>query len=134
MKAIIPYLTFDGRCREAMTFYSNALGAELQLMPFADMPDGPTATPDRIMHARFSHGAATLMASDSMPGTSQQQGNNFSISVGCESNDEVDRLYTALSEGGSRTMPPEDTFWGAYFGMLKDKFGIQWMFNYDKPR
>ncbi len=134
MKTINSYLTFDGNCREAMTFYANALGAELQMMTFADMPDSPKDSANRIMHARVSKGAAVLMASDTMPGMPFEQGNSFSVSIGCDSVEEEDRFFTALSEGGSVTMPLQDTFWGAHFGMLTDKFGIQWMFDFEKPK
>ncbi len=134
MKQINVYLTFDGNCREAMTFYAEALGGELSLMKFKDMPQCPAGASDRIMHARLSKGGAVLMASDTMPGTQFQPGNNFSISVDAESASEVDTLVRALSADGTITMPAQDMFWGAYFGMLTDKFGLQWMFNFDKPK
>jgi PhnB protein len=137
MKDIIAYLTFDGTCREAMTFYAKALGAEIHMMTFADMPEGPKNpkdASDRIMHARLAKGSAVLMASDTMPGMPLQAGSNFSISVDCEGAAEVDKLVAALGEGGKVTLPAQDMFWGAYFGMLTDKFGIQWMFNFDKPK
>src|SRR5262249_40560106 len=105
MKGANTYLTFNGNCREAMKFYADCLGAELNLFPFGDTPgaDGkPFASEfkDRIMHARLSKGKATLMASDTMPGMPFQQGNNFSISVDCETGDEVDKLFNALSQKG----------------------------------
>lgn len=139
MKEINAYLTFDGNCREAMTFYKNCLGAELHIMPFSEMPKGgqfeaPPEAKDRIMHARLAKGDAVLMASDTMPGMPFQRGNNFSVSIGCESLDETKRLFTAFSEKGKVTMPLQDTFWGAHFGMLIDQFGIQWMFDFEKPK
>lgn len=134
MKLLVCYLTFDGNCREAMSFYAHALGAAVQIMPFADMPEPPEGMGDRVMHARIHIGAATLMASDTMTGMPFHQGNNFSISVDCEDREEVSRLYTALGEGGQATMTPQDTFWGAYFGMLQDRFGVQWMLNYDTTK
>ncbi|CAN5732883.1 VOC family protein [soil metagenome] len=134
MKQINVYLTFDGNCKEAMTFYAEALGADVQLMPFGDMPQCPQGASERIMHARIAQGAAVLMASDTMPGMPFTQGNNFSVSVDSESVEEVDRLFAALGAGGKPTMPPQDMFWGAYFGMLTDRFGVNWMFNFDKPK
>jgi PhnB protein len=135
MKEIITYLTFDGNCREAMTFYKECLGAELQLSPFSEMPgDHPPAAKDRIMHARLSKGSATLMASDTMPGMPLHQGNNFSVSIMCESVVEIDWIFAAMGQGGKVTMPLGDQFWGARFGMLTDRFGIQWMFNFDHPK
>lgn len=143
MKEIATYLTFDGNCRQAMTFYEKCLGADLHLMTFAEMPsDLPGEAKgakdkkdakDRIMHAKLTKGAAVLMASDTMPGMPFQQGNNFSVSINCESLQEIEKLFTALSEKGKVTMPLQDTFWGAHFGMLMDQFGIHWMFNFDKP-
>jgi len=129
------YLTFDGNCAEAMKFYQKCLNADLQMMPFSEMPktegEIPAGSKDRVMHARLTKGNATLMASDTMPGHPFKMGNNFSISLNCESKKEVDDFANAFKQGGQVTMPNQDTFWGAYFGMVTDKFGINWMFNYD---
>jgi PhnB protein len=124
MREINAYLTFDGNCREAMQFYAQCLGGELNLMPFRDA--------DRIMHARIQNGEGVLMASDTMPGMPLRQGNNFSVVLNCESPDEIERLFNAIGENGKVTMPLHDAFWGARFGMLTDRFGIQWMFNFEK--
>ena len=139
MKEINTYLMFNGNCRQAMTFYQKALGAELQLMTYgeapADMPkDMSQDSKDRIIHARLSKGAAVLMASDTPPGKECPAGSNFSVSIACESKAEVDRFFATLGEKGKVTMPLQDTFWNAYFGMLTDQFGINWMFNFEKPR
>jgi PhnB protein len=136
MKQITPYLIFDGNCRQAVTFYEKCLGAELHLMPFSAHPgDYPKEAKDRIMHARLAKGqAAILMASDTMPGMPFQQGNNFSISIDCESPEEIERLFTAFGQNGKVTMPLHDAFWGARFGMLTDQFGINWMFNLENPK
>jgi PhnB protein len=135
MNAINTYLTFDGNCREAMTFYAKCLGGELQIMTFADMPgESPSELKDKVMHAKVGSGANIIMASDTDVRTKVQQGNNFSICINCESLEEIERLYAALSEKGTKSSPLQDTFWGARFGMLKDQFGIQWMFNFDKPK
>ncbi len=135
MKEINVYLTFDGNCREAMKFYATCLGGELFMMPFSEAPmELPKEAKDRIMHARLTRGSAVLMASDTMPGMPLQQGNNFSVSVQCESAQEVERLHAALGERGKVTMPPQETFWAVRFGMLTDRFGINWMFNSEKAR
>jgi PhnB protein len=135
MKEVVTYLTFDGNCRAAMTFYSECLGAKLELHPFSEMPgDHPAEAKDRIMHARLNKGATLLMASDTMPGMPLNQGNNFSVSIQCESAQEIDRFFAALSEGGKVSMPLQDQFWGARFGMLTDRFGIQWMLNFEHPK
>ncbi len=134
MRAIWAYLTFDGECREAMTMYAAALGAELHLMTFAESGQTAEGTADRIMHARIAKGPAVLMASDTMPGQGLVKGTNCSISVDCESSEEMDPMFAALADGGVVTMKLQDTFWGARFGMLTDKFGVQWMLNWDKPK
>lgn len=143
MRGSTPYITFDGNCRQAMTFYQKCLGAELRSMSFADMPPGNGAPPvpptakDRIMHAALiNKGMPVLMASDTMPGMSSpfQAGNNFSVALGCESVQEVEKFFSALSEKGKVTMPLQETFWATRFGMFTDQFGINWMLNLDKPQ
>ena len=136
MKQVNTYLMFDGNCREAMQFYSECLGAKLDLMSFADARafDYPAEARDRVIHAKLTKGPVCLMASDIMPGMSCQQGTNFSVSIDCESAEEIERLFSALGENGMVTMPLSDAFWGARFGMLKDQFGINWMFNWDRPK
>ena len=130
MKQINAYLNFDGNCREAMKFYARCLEAELHEMPFSEMPGGaPKGTEGRVMHAALMKGSdILLMASDTMqPGL--QRGNNFWLNANCETPDEIERLFTGLGEGGTIRMPLHDAFWGSRFGMLTDRFGINWMFN-----
>jgi PhnB protein len=134
MKQINCYLMFDGNCHKAMTFYGAALGAEPEFMKFADMPNCPDGAGDRVMHARIINGEATLMASDTMVGRTPVMGDSFSVAIATESKEETDRIFAALSEGATVEMPLQDMFWGAYFGMLRDKFGINWMLNFDKPK
>ena len=140
MKGIHVYLNFDGNCREAMKFYEKCLGGELFIMPFSEGPkqfgfsDFPKEAHDRIMHASLTKGSVILMASDTMPGMPFQQGNNFAVSINCESLQEIQRLFGALGEKGKVTMPLQDAFWGSHFGMLTDQFGINWMFSFEKPK
>jgi PhnB protein len=136
MKEFITYLNFDGNCRQAMEFYAKCLGAELEVMPFSSAPmDMPPEAKDKVLHSRLSKGAQVLlMASDCPPGTPLQQGNNFAISINCESREEVDKLFSSLGEKGKVVMQTQDMFWGAYFGMTTDQFGVNWMFNYDTPK
>jgi PhnB protein len=138
MKAPVTYLNFDGNTRDAMKFYAKCLGGELSIMPFSEAPgDFPKDTKDKVMHARITRkGSTVLMASDALAGHGApfRQGNNFSISLDCESLDEIERLFTAFGENGKVTMPLQDTFWGARFGMITDQFGTNWMFNFEKPR
>ena len=135
MKEIITYLNFDGNCREAMKFYEKCLGGELHMMPFSEAPgDFPKEAKDRTMHATLRNGSAALMASDIMPGMHFEQGHNFSICLQPLTVEETEKLFTALSEKGKVTMPLQDTFWGARFGMVTDQFGVNWMFNFEKPK
>jgi PhnB protein len=134
MKAITPYLNFDGTCREAMTFYQRCIGGQLDVMTFGEgESQSPPEAKDRLIHARLAKGETVLMASDTMPGMPFQQGNNVWLNFVCESDEEVASLYEALSEGGKEIMAPHDSFWGARFAMLDDPFGHRWMLNADLP-
>lgn len=133
MKALNTYLNFDGNAREAMEFYKTCLGAELVMMTFADAPiQAPPGSEERVMHARLTKGPLMLMASDCMPGMPFQQGTNFSLTIECDTPQEVDKLFAALSAGGKVTMPVQETFWASRFGMLTDKFGVNWMLDLEK--
>jgi len=139
MKEIVTFLNFDGNCREAMEFFKHCLAADLFLLPYSEVPGDllgeAKKEKDRIMHATLTKGSFTLlMASDSMPGAPFQQGNNFAAMVHCESLQEIERLFAALGEKGNVTMSLQDTFWGARFGTLTDRFGIHWMFNLAHPK
>jgi PhnB protein len=136
MKSVTAYLNFDGNCRQAMTFYQHCLGTELELTPFPDAQGKPLTDPKAgIMHARITRGGKPLlMASDCPPGAPNQPGNNFSVSVDCETPEEIDRIFSALGKSGQVRMPLGTMPWGARFGMLVDQFGIQWMINYDLPK
>lgn len=141
MATVNIYLVFNGNCEEAFQFYKNAFGCDFEMISkFGEMPPqgGQELTDEdkeKIMHVKLPISAETVLyGSDSL--TPEQQvtlGNNFSISINTNSRNEADSLFNQLSEGGSTTMPLQDTFWGAYFGMWTDKFGINWMVNYDDP-
>ncbi|RZJ35509.1 MAG: VOC family protein [Flavobacterium sp.] len=142
MATINPYLTFAGNCEEAFNFYKSVFGGEFQFIGrYKDMPptEGQTCPPqdaEKIMHVSLPIGNKTsLFGSDSSEafGHATVMGNNIAISIDADSREEADRLSKGLSEGGHVTMPMADTFWGAYFGMWTDKFGIHWMMNYDDP-
>jgi PhnB protein len=136
MKSVITYLNFDGNCRDAMKFYQGCFGGELYLMPFSEAPgDFPKEAKDRVMHATVvKSGVGIVMASDTMPGQPFKQGTNFAVCVTPENSEELENLFKAFSEGAKVTMPLQDTFWGARFGMLTDQFGVNWMFNFEKPK
>ena len=136
MKEVTTYLTFDGTTRAAMAFYGKALGIEPFFQTYAEANCGaPAQFGERIVHAAIRRGnSPILMASDVMPGGDFQQGNNFSVCIACESQEEADRLFAALGENGKVTLAMQDMFWGAYFGMLIDQFGVGWMFNFERPK
>lgn len=141
MAQVNPYLTFDGNCEEAFNFYKSVFGGEFPYIGrFSDMPqDGDERISEemknRIMHVSLPISQETiLMGSDTMPGMQDyRQGNTIALSLNTDSREEAERIFHGLSAGGSITMPLADTFWGAYFGMWTDKFGISWMVNYDDP-
>ena len=138
MATINPYLNFNGNTEEAFNFYKSVFGGEfLSLQRFKETPDGKNLSRDdgeKIMHISLpiSNGYI-LMGTDTLESMGQfsNAGNNFYISVQVESKDEADRVFKELSKDGKMEMPIQDTFWGAYFGMFADKFGIQWMVNFD---
>ena len=125
-RAFVHYLSFYGNTREAMTFYKicHGSGAKLTLQTFGEAHNGGHDGADRIIHARLSQGTMVLMASDTMPGMPFVIGNNVWITQECESVEEIERLFAAFSGGGQILMPLADQFWGAKFGMLVDKYGI----------
>jgi len=132
-----PYLNFYGRCEEALEFYRQTLGAEtLFVMRFKESPEAdktPAEWQDKIMHTSFRIGDSPMMASDGMcNATGAHQG--FSLSIDPPNAEEGKRLFDALSAGGSVTMPYGPTFWADGFGMLTDRFGVQWMINVMKPQ
>ena len=142
MAQVNAYLTFNGNCEEAFNFYKSVFGGEFPYIGrFGDMPptDGkeiPEADKNKIMHITLPISQETvLMGSDTAGEWASQfnAGNNISLSINTDSREEADRLFGGLSEGGVVTMPLAETFWGAYFGMWTDKFGINWMVNYDDP-
>ena len=140
MTTVNVYLTFDGQCEAAFNFYKSVFGGEFPYIGrFRDMPPQEGMKPmdekdlDRIMHVSLPiSNETTIMGSDSGGewASSLIQGNNFSISINTDSREEADRLFNGLSEGGKIGMPMNQTFWGSYFGMFTDKFGINWMVNH----
>ncbi|MCP2027120.1 PhnB protein [Flavobacterium sp. HSC-32F16] len=140
MAAVNPYLMFNGTCEEAFLFYKSVFGGEFPYIgKFKDAPaeEGgeqlSEADANRIMHVSLPIGNTILMGSDTHPRYGDVGfGDNFSISINTESTDEADRIFNGLSAGGHIEMPLNKTFWGAYFGMFKDKFGVNWMVNFDE--
>lgn len=142
MPTVNVYLTFNGNCEEAFNFYKSVFGGEFPYFGrFKDMPPQPgqkamsESDGNKIMHVSLPVSKETMLMGSDTGGewaSSFKQGNNFSISINAESKDEADRFFRQLSAGGQTIMPMNNTFWGAYFGMLTDKFGINWMVNYSE--
>ena len=127
-----PYLFFDGRCEDALAFYKKVLGAEVtMLMHFKDNPEpnAPGAVPgdaNKVMHASFRIGETTLFASDGRcQGRPSFQG--FALSLSAAKDEEAERLFAALADGGQVQMPIGKTFFSSRFGMVADRFGVGWM-------
>jgi PhnB protein len=135
---ITPYLMFNGRCEEALDFYKKALGAQVGMqMRFKESPEPapPGCAPvdgNKIMHAAFQIGGATVMASDGMAqGGPKFEG--FSLTIHAKDESEADRLFGALSDGGQVQMPLGKTFFSPRFGMVADRFGVGWMVIVAQP-
>ncbi|MBS1797926.1 MAG: VOC family protein [Acidobacteria bacterium] len=139
MARINPYLNFAGNTEEAFNFYKSVFGGEFAtLMRFGETAacsEMPLSEADKgkIMHVALPLGDGNvLMATDMIESMGQtlKPGNNFSLSLSPDSREEADRLFAGLSDGGKVEMPMADAFWGDYFGMLNDRFGVRWMINY----
>ncbi|HEY3386560.1 MAG TPA: VOC family protein [Saprospiraceae bacterium] len=138
MSTVNAYLTFEGNCEKAFNFYKSVFGGEFSYVGrFKEMPaDQPLAPEDqeKIMHMSLPIGNTVLMGSDAAGewGGNTIMGTNISLSINTDSKEEADRLYDGLSKGGRATMPMDKTFWGSYFGMFTDQFGINWMVSFDE--
>ena len=129
-----PYLTFNGNAWEAIDFYVKVFGAEVQEMQTfgeADFPTPPEVA-ERIMHARFSKGDFLIMVSDAFLGQGVEIGNNLSLALTFESEEEIQSVYNALSHNGTVHMELQDTFWNSKFAKVRDQFGIIWDLDYPK--
>jgi PhnB protein len=136
MASLNPYLNFNGNTEEVFDFYKSVFGTDYQsIMRFKDMPqeykcaDNET---EKIMHVSLPIGGGTILMGSDVPETMGKviTGTNFAICINTDSQEEADKLFNGLSAGGQVTMPLQQAFWGSYFGMLKDKFDVQWMVSY----
>jgi len=140
MTKLNPYIYFNGTCEDAFNFYKSVFGSEFLLVSrFKDMPENPNypiaeSDKEKIMHISLPISKETVMyGCDSIQviDNSTVISNNISLSIETETIEEATRIFNGLSNGGNVTMPLNKTFWDAYFGMFTDKFGINWMVNYD---
>lgn len=132
------YLNFSGNTEEAFIFYKSVFGGEfLMLQRFGDTPHGDQMSDSdkqKIMHVSLAIGAGTMiMATDALESMGQTLtiGNNYYICISPDSEEEAEKIFNGLSVGGKIEMELQKTFWGAYYGSFSDKFGVQWMVNYD---
>jgi PhnB protein len=132
-----PYLMFKGQCEEAFTFYAKVLGGKIvAMMTHEGTPaegNVPAEWRKKIIHARLQVGDMLLMASDAPP-THSESMQGFKVNIGVDDPKEAERIFQALSEGGTVQMPIQETFWAVRFGMLVDRFGTPWMVNCEKTR
>ncbi|SEB61282.1 VOC family protein [Paenibacillus sp. GP183] len=132
------YINFNGNCREAVEFYAKVFGTEQpQIMTFGETPPSPEyPLPEEakhlVMHTRLNIDGSNVMFSDVFPGMPFVAGNNISLSYISKNIEEIKYLFHKLKEGGTIGMELQETFWSKCYGSLKDKFGIEWQFNYDR--
>ena len=142
MAQLNPYIHFNGNAEEAFTFYKSVFGGEFtSFVRFKDfaMPEHPIDEKEdnKIMHVSLPiSGTSILMGSDvpQFMGMVNENENRSKISIAVDSKDEADKLYNGLSAGGKIEMPIGDSPWGSYFGMFRDKYGIEWMVSFDLKR
>lgn len=141
-----PYLSFKGNAKEALELYAKALNGKInEIHLYNENPEICKSMPEewhtKVMHGNVVADKITIMVSDVLIAPDSPCGNSpveyhtspISLSLNCNSVSELEKVFTILSAGGKITMPLQETFWNARFGMLEDKFGIKWMFNYDYP-
>jgi PhnB protein len=140
MTTVNVYLTFDGNCEGAFNFYKSVLGGEFSsLNRFSEMPPDPNypvpdADKDKLMHISLPVSKETAIMGSDAPlgfGAPLVKGNNFTLSLNPDSREEADRIFGGLSQGGKVGQEMAEMFWGSYFGMFVDKFGVNWMVNFD---
>jgi len=138
MAALNPYLNFNGNAEEVFDFYKSVFGGEYAMvMRYKDAPQEHQmgeSDGEKIMHMSLPIGEHTILMGSDWPAEYGKpiEGTNVTISISADSKEDADRLFNGLAEGGQATMPMSDTFWGSYFGMLKDKVGIHWMVSFDE--
>ncbi len=130
---LLPYITFNGNCEEALTFYASCFKGEITgLNRYEGSPiPVPENYKNKIMHGEMHFENNSIAACDAQPGSGVTEGTNFSLLINVVEVFVLNEVFNNLAQGGTITMPLQDTFWGARFGMITDKFGIRWMFSCD---
>ena len=132
-----PYLRFDGQCAEAFQLYERVLGGTMEmLMRYGKSPmaaDMPPETHGRVMHCSLNVAGVSLMGADGPPNACAPAAGSAAVMLGVDTPEEAERVFAALSEGGTTQMPMQQTFWAKRFGMVTDRFGTPWMVNCEQP-
>ena len=141
MTTINPYINFNGNAEEAFTFYKSVFGGEFgTIIRFKDIESDEVPVPedeaDKIMRITLPIGGNILIANDvpEVLGRVSENENRSKISVAAESREEADRIFTGLTKGGTIEMPMDESPWGTYFGMFRDKYGIEWTVEYSSAK
>jgi PhnB protein len=136
MIGVKPYLAFNGNCEEAINFYKECMDGEvLYIGRYGDSPMKGKGPDNAVMHCTLKIGDTYIMACDNMSDEYKIiVGNNISLALGTSDVAAAESVFEKMAAGGNVTFPMQETFWAERFGMLTDKFGINWMFNVDKPR
>lgn len=135
--AVNVYLNFNGNCREAVEFYAEVFETEKpQIMTFGDTPPNPEyplpeEAKNLVLHTRLNINGSNVMFSDTFPGSPFVKGNNISLAIVSNNEDELKSYFHKLKEGGNISMELQETFWSKCYGQLTDKFGVEWLFNYE---
>ena len=135
MAKLNPYLNFNGKCREAMTFYQACLGGELFMQKVAESPISaqiPSEMGANVLHSSLTNNNVVVLMGSDMMGSNVKNGNSITLFLDCESHEEINDVFGKLSENGQVITPLHQSFWGATFGELTDKYGLLWSFNYAK--
>jgi PhnB protein len=135
MIGVSPYIAFRGNCKEAIDFYKAATGGELlYAQSYGESPMAEMGPADAIMHATLKIGEAHVMMCDDFHSENFTTGGNISLAIGLDDKARAQAIFDNLADGGKVTMPLDKTFWAEAFGMLTDKFGVNWMVNCDAPK
>jgi PhnB protein len=135
MTQVNAYLNFNGQCREALTFYKECLGGDLYLQKISESPMAaqmPSEAGPNILHGSLTRNGVLMLMGSDMMGNGLRPCNRVGLCLNCSSDEEINDFFTRLSAGGQVKMPLHQSFWGATYGELTDKFGLLWMFNYTK--
>jgi PhnB protein len=135
MTQINAYLNFNGQCREALTFYKECLSGDLYLQKISESPMAaqmPSEAGPNILHGSLTRNGTVMLMGSDMMGNALRPGNSIVLCLNCSSDEEINDFFTRLSAGGQVKMPLHQSFWGATYGELTDKFGLLWMLNYTK--